>query len=195
LEGGDSSRTTRNRTADNDKDNEGIQFKEGKVKKLAISAFLAVVLTGILVVPAMAAAPRLHKVTGGGGVLMGADGDEAFRNLGFTAQQIDESGGAKGEFVCWARNIDPELRLKADILYLAVDGNTAWLGGVITQSNADWLPVGGGMCVKVVDNGQGSKATGPDRISYIMIFVDPADALLMPDIPLLDFVRGNIQVS
>jgi hypothetical protein len=177
------------------RDGERIQSKEGKVKRLVITAFLVVVLTVILAVPTMAAAPTLHKVTGGGGVLMVTDGDEAFRSVGFTAQQIDESGGAKGEFVCCLRNYDPKLRIKADILYLAVDGNKAWLSGIITQSNVDWISVGDGMCFEVVDNGQGSKATGLDRISYINVGVDPADALLMYELPLLDFVKGNIQVS
>jgi hypothetical protein len=176
------------------RDGERIQSKEGKVKRLVISAFLVVVLTLVLAIPAMAAAPTLHKVTGGGGILWGPD--DIFVNYGFTAKQVDECGGAKGEFVYWGRDFDPDLRYKADILYLVVDGNEAWMGGVITQSNADWPPVGEGIVFKVVDNGQGSKATGPDWISGIAIVADPADALSKPDITVgFHFVNGNIQVS
>lgn len=167
------------------------------MRKLVITAFLVLVLTMMLVVPAMAAAPTLHKVTAGGGmigaILFPAEG--IFSNTGFTAQQINESGDAKGECVFWLRMYDPDIRIKLDILYLAVDGNEAWLGGVITQSNVGFIPVGTGMVFKVVDNGQGSKATGPDRLSFLY-YGDPADALLMHDIPTpIEHVRGDIQVS
>ena len=183
---------------DKAQNSERIQFKEGKVKKLVITAFLVLVLTMMLAVPAMAAAPTLHKVTAGGGmvgaILFPAEG--IFSNWGFTAQQINESGDAKGEFVCWFRMYDPDIYCKADILYLAVDGNEAWLGGIITQSNFAPMSVGMGCLFKVVDNGQGSSATGPDRFSFFWYDIDPADALLMPDIPTpIELVRGDIQVS
>ena len=170
------------------------ESKEGKVKKLVITAFLVVVLTMVLAVPAMAAASTVHKVTGGGGILWGPD--EMFVNYGFTAREVGGCGMAQGEFVYCGRDLEPSLRYKADILYLVVDGNEAWMGGVITQSNVDWIAVGDGMVFKVVDNGEGSKATGPDWISTIWVGVDPADALSMPDLGCgFDFVRGNIQVS
>jgi len=170
------------------------ESKEGKVKKLVITAFLVVVLTMVLAVPAMAAASTVHKVTGGGGILWGPD--EMFVNYGFTAKEVDGCGNAKGEFAYTGRDLEPSLRYKADILYLVVDGNEAWMGGVITQSNVDWIAVGDGMVFKVVDNGEGSKATGPDWISTIWVGVDPADALSMPDLGCgFDFVKGNIQVS
>jgi len=117
-------------------------------------------------------------------------------NYAFTAQQVNELGDAKGEFVIQSRDADPDLRLKADILYLAVDGNKAWMGGVITQSNADGYPVGDGMIFEVIDNGQGSKAAGPDWTSVIWVGGDPAEALSMPSwLWGFDFVKGNIQVS
>lgn len=164
------------------------------MKKLVITAFLVVLLTMVLTVPVMAVAPTLDKVTGGGGILFGPD--EIFVNYAFTAQEVGGCGMAQGEFVFHGRDLKPANRLKADILYLIVNGNEAWMGGVITQSNVDWIAVGDGMMFKVVDNGEGSKATGPDWISTIWVGVDPADALSMPDLgPGFDFVKGNIQVS
>ena len=127
-----------------------------------------------------------NKVTGGGTV----DWPGGRVTYGFTAREIDNGNGAKGQFVIQAR--DTKERVKADIVSLAVDGTNAWMGGIVTQSNSSWINVGDEFIIRVVDNGEGKKAA-PDQISS-MYWAVGSDVSSMPLLVLLDWTNGNVQV-
>lgn len=81
-----------------------------------------------------------------------------------------------------------------DIDCLVVDGNVAWMSGVVTR---DRLPeLVGQLCAfRVVDNGEGAGAP-PDELSILYYGTDPAvytcvNTLLVPVYPI---EGGNIQV-
>jgi hypothetical protein len=127
------------------------------------------------------------KVTGGGTVdwLMGRV------TYGFTAQNVDDLYGAKGQFIIQAR--DSGERVKAAIVSLAVDGTSAWMGGIVTQSDSSWVNVGDEFIIRVVDNGEGKKAA-PDQVSS-MYWAVGSDVSSMPLLGLLDWTNGNVQVN
>jgi hypothetical protein len=128
------------------------------------------------------------KVTGGGTV----DWLNGRVTYGFTAQQTGLDHEAVGQFVIQARDSDPTIRIKASIVSLAVDGNNAWMGGVVTQSNYAGFEVGDEFIIRVVDNGEGKKAAR-DQVSS-MYWGLGSDVSTMPLLDLLDWTNGNVQV-
>ena len=86
--------------------------------------------------------------------------------------------------------------MHADVLYLAVDTDTgdAWIGGNITKSNDPYY-VGVEFYIRVRDGGEGSKASGPDKIGYTYLECPASDALEMRNDPLFEFTNGNVQVK
>jgi hypothetical protein len=136
-------------------------------------------------------APALHETSGGGT----DDVSGGPVTYGFNAQQLDGIGNAKGQFHLRSRQTGSEIH--ADITYLVVDTNTgdAWLGGVITKTNQpDWEELE--IVFRVQDNGQGSKATGPDAVSPVLVGTGvAATALDMPQFVLYDWTNGNVQVK
>ena len=130
----------------------------------------------------------IDKVTGGGTV----DWPGGRVTYGFTAQQTDDEYGAKGQFVIQGRDHDPDVRIKAKIVSLAVDGNNAWMGGVVTKSNYASINVGDEFIIRLVDNGEGKNAAA-DQVSS-MYWALGSDVSSMPDLVLLDWTNGNVQV-
>ena len=63
---------------------------------------------------------------------------------------------------------DPVVSFKADITCLQVSGNLAWVGAVVTESDATSgsYAAGGSFWFRLQDNGEGSSAL-PDRISFL----------------------------
>ena len=103
---------------------------------------------------------------------------------------MDASGAVKG--AAQFQHRDTGVRRHADVLYLAVSGGDAWIGAVITQSD-DPGDVGQEIYFRVQDNGQGKKATGPDQVSTVAS--GPAvTAVSMPDLGLIPWTNGNVQV-
>ena len=159
------------------------------MKKLAIIGLLVVALTmvnaGVVV-----SAPSLHKVSGGG-TNVGYDG--AIRTVAFTAIQINEAGAAKGQLEVFNRA--QEVKLHCSILYLKVEGNQAWLGGVITRSsNPISRPVGWEFVLMVRDNGEVANET-VDSSSYVSFGYSASYALRKPSLDMYDWPNGNIQVK
>ena len=158
--------------------------------KKILFPILALVLALAVASPALAAGP-LHQASGGGTV----DWPGGRVTYGFIAQQVDEEGSARGNAQFFHRDIF-EYPDHAEVLYLVVDTDTgdAWIGAVITQSE---IPghVGTEIYWRVQDNGEGSKASGPDMVSSI--YVGPADtALDKPELPLLEeWTNGNVKVK
>jgi hypothetical protein len=186
--------------ADDDEDNERIQFQEAEVKKLTITALLVVVLTMVLAVPAMAA-PTLHKVTGGGTVEFPGFGMESY---GFTGRQVNEDGTATGHFhvtlhyPSYVTGVTPWI-VNGDILYLAVNATAgeAWIGLNVTSSNDPFI-IGTEYVVRVKDGGEGKDA-GPDMIGFMDGTRAAMEALDMPTdgflAVLFPWTNGNVQVK
>jgi hypothetical protein len=164
------------------------------VKKLAIIGLLVVALTMVNSGLVVAASP-LHKASGGG-TNVGYDG--AIRTVAFTAIQVNETGDAKGQLMVLNRK--QEVELHCSILYLKVDGNQAWVGGVITQSSDPvFRPVGWEFVLRVLDNGEGANKA-VDRSSYITFDyhgkpVLASQALEMLPLDWYVWPNGNIQVK
>jgi hypothetical protein len=177
-----------------------VELKEVHSEKLAIIGLMVLVLTMIPAMPVSATATVMHKATGGGTIERPVAA--GLVTFAFTAQQVDEQGTAKGELVFKMRNPTTDIRINADIMYLAVEGNKAWMGSVITQSNSTFpfLLVGQSIVFEVQDNGEGSKATEPDKVSQPQAVSDPVYALDKPDLTTnptywIDWTNGNVQVK
>lgn len=147
--------------------------------------------------PQFAKSPNavVHSVTAGGQVdytdVFGS-GHEVY---GFTAS-VDGDGNVKGSFQSHWVSDGGTLRFAMDITCLSVNGNQAWLGGVITRSNDDYLPVGFEFRWRVVDNGEGKNAA-PDQLSYFL-YGGPDTAAGCAggsaNNVLFDWTEGNVQV-
>ena len=155
------------------------------MRKFAITLLLIAVLT--LGLAGTATAGSAPSASGRGGTVWA-----------FNAIQVDAStGAARGQIqyvdvMC----VDTISGLEAHgkVLYLAVNGNNAWIGFVVTQSNYAEL-VGTEWVLEVQDNGEGKGATGPDLVSGINSF--PASyAVAQPDFSpgFTECTLGNIQV-
>lgn len=154
---------------------------------------LALVLVAALVaaIPALADSP-VHSVHVGGpdacedwGYQPGCDANFSMvaierANGNVTGQWTDQFGGGEGFHVA------------VDCLY--VDGNEAWVAGVITQEtiSGTGLFIGMRAATRVVDNGTNANDT-PDQISYSFLY--DGDCSEQPDFPLLNAPQGQVQVK
>lgn len=167
------------------------------MKKAIIPLIICLTMLGLTAAPVVLAEASLkkHVVTGGG--IAEYPENVVTLQYGFTAQRVDEQSHAKGEFVMqWH---DMGMILMGHICYLWVFDNEALLGGYATQSNITNLPVGDGFIVRIQDNGEGSKATALDKISFLG-FADPAtidnpySVMLSKNLNGV-WISGNIQVK
>jgi len=152
------------------------------VKRTVIIGLLVIVLTVLLTMPTMAAKPEMHKVSGGGT----NESDNAIRTVSFTAIQLDDQFNAKGEIQ--AINRAQGTKIHGDVLYLVVDGNQAWISGVVTISHNPTFPVGGGFGLMVQDEDPVDKSSWiwPSAIDW---------AKNKEPFNLFDWTNGNIQVQ
>jgi hypothetical protein len=138
----------------------------------------------------------VHSVTGGGKVdwssLSQAAGVETY---GISAS-IDGNGEVKGEFqASWNT---PDVTFHADVTCLAVSGNEAWLGLIVTQTHDPIaFPVGTQGVMRVRDNGQGA-AAADDELGYWVLVPASACAAKPTNAPwntLVPWIHGNLQVK
>lgn len=114
---------------------------------------------------AMDVAPAFAK----GGVLASATGSghittTARRTFTFTAQQKSD-GSVSGQFQLVIHG-ETQLKIHAEVVCMSVDGNRAWVGGVVkSASNPDWVGLESAWAVE--DNGQGNPS--PDLISLMNV--------------------------
>ncbi|HKJ03866.1 MAG TPA: hypothetical protein VJ997_15475 [Longimicrobiales bacterium] len=141
----------------------------------------------------------VHKVSGGGKVDFTIVGrpDSGMETYGFNAS-VDGNGDVKGEFQ--ATFSSPDVTFHADVTCLAVDGNNAWLGVVVTQTHdEDAFPVGTPGVIRVQDNGEGNNATGPDQLGYWVLNGNAAACGAMRTDGvfgvLFPWIHGNAQVK
>jgi hypothetical protein len=139
-----------------------------------LSAFGAVVLA--------CATPLLAQNNGvsANGTFQFSSGGAA-KSISFDVRQHTSSGGASGQMsfsgpaVISGQDVDGDgtpdpgtltnLTVKVQFDCLVVNGNRAAMSGKITESSLPAL-VGRQSILAVEDNGEGSKATGPDRFTW-----------------------------
>jgi hypothetical protein len=96
----------------------------------------------------------------GGGQLVGAGWTETY---GINAR-LDAAGDVSGQV---EMHIDGLPAVHGQVTCLAVDGNSAWIGGVVSHSQDETVvPAGMEFWFRVLDNGNGNP---PDRISTIRL--------------------------
>jgi len=133
----------------------------------------------------------VHQVTGGGeldvGALFPGGSKESY---GFSAT-VDGAGNARGEMQIDFQDTAP---FHLEVTCLSVSGNDAWIGGVVTQTHdANAVPVGQEMWVRVRDNGDGVNGT-PDQMGFFR-FAPASFCLLQRPAPLpFNWLHGNIKV-
>lgn len=159
-----------------------------KILVLLLATLMVMTLGGVAL-----AAPPISQASGGGTV----DWPNGRVTYGFTALQVDPAGDAKGNAVFHHRDT-PTGTVHGNVLYVAVNTATgeAWIGGVVTKSDAPVFPtVGSEFVFKVVDNGQGAGVQ--DEVSSV-IYGGPgtaASALGMPVFGTIPWTNGNVQVK
>lgn len=133
------------------------------MRRLFTVLVLLVVLMS-LTTPVLAAKPQLHTATGGGTMT------SYFSYVySFNVQQLDDAGHARGRFmVILEVGTEHQSKLEADLMYVAVEGNTVWMSGVYTKSQGRLNFTGRSVVFGAQDTGDGKKATGPDKISAVV---------------------------
>ena len=172
-------------------------------KLLAILLMLIMLMT--ILATSVAAGPSLHTASGGGTAVPPVWGnEEPYRNTyAFTVQQMDETGNAKGHFeVVAVHGTDfHHAKIEADIQYAYFEGNNVYISGVITEFYRPRY-IGMGLVFAAQDNGEGSKASGPDKVSQIAVAV-PFDSALretyrnsLGNPPAgIELTNGNVQIK
>jgi len=134
-----------------------------------------------------------HSVTGGGQIdLSGFDPDLAAETYAFSAS-VDADGHVRGN--AQIDLSDPHVTFHADVTCLAVEGTSAWIGGVVTEtSDATIVAENTPLWLRVQDNGQGG-SSNPDVISFLRIGA-PASVCSQkrPAGMPFAFFHGNLQV-
>ncbi len=137
-----------------------------------------------------ASAP-VHMLTGGGKTDLSAF-ELPPETYAFSAM-VDAAGSVRGQ--AEMKLSDPLVNLHAQITCLAVEGNSAWVGGVVTHSSDPSLVAEGTpFWTQVQDNGAGH-ASAPDRIGFIRLGVPASvcNEMRLRPVPFA-FTEGNLQV-
>ncbi len=105
-------------------------------------------------------------------------------------------GTVRGEWQGLNRSLGTGTQSHGDVICFTVEGNAAWIGGVIEQAPANPERVGFEFGWRVIDNGQGANAP-PDQITRTLRIGRPGSDFCRdrPNIGFLhDLEAGNIQV-
>jgi hypothetical protein len=125
-------------------------------------------LLTLAALPAAATGPIVHHVSVGGPDACGFFANThpgCNANFSLQAQEWDD-GSIRGEYV---DRLDHQNGFHAVINCLAVDGNTAWLSGVIVSGTVNGVDViGRPVATRVQDNGTSAR-DAVDKISYSWI--------------------------
>ena len=114
---------------------------------------------------ARSAAAPVHQLTGGGKIDL-AQFDLFPETYAFSAS-VNGDGHVRGQ--AEIRLSDPLVSFHAQVTCLSVSGNSAWVGGVVTEtSDLNIAPEGMQFWLRVLDNGDGN-ASNPDKISSVRL--------------------------
>ena len=114
----------------------------------------------------------------------------ALRTFAFTAKNRSD-GTAQGQYQIDNRDVSGS-REHGTVTCLEVQGNQAWIGGVITASSIPGRE-GTPRVFRVVDNGEGS-GSPPDQASFFEVPLPGVTCHTMTPMPLETLEGGNIQV-
>lgn len=163
--------------------------------KRSVVPLVGALVAGVLlaVTPAALADGVIHRAnTGGADVILVRPGGDA--NFSLSAVQHGD-GTVTGQWVdtVFGRGV-PAVSIHVDIDCLLVDGDDAWVSGVITRpAGLAGLPA----ITRVRDNGT-SANDPPDQISFTFFppAIDPAITCNdQPDLPLNDVNNGQVNVE
>ena len=136
----------------------------------------------------VAAGAPAHQVSGGGTVDV-PDGRSTYAFHAMTTKD----GGVRGTVELHFSSAP--VTVHGNVTCLSVDGNQAWLGAVITRSDAGEgnFDVGGEIVWRAVDNGQGSNAD-PDLVSSFSGRFTADFCETQFDSNVRDWSNGNVQI-
>lgn len=156
------------------------------MKRLIIRLLMCSAI-GLFGVTTVFASQWVHHVSGGGT----ADWPNGLATYSFNAH-VDAEGNVFGEAT--AHHPAPYFAKRhIKISCMAVDGNSVWLGGIITQSTFVDDYEGRGVVWRVIDNGEGYNSL-PDEISSIFSDEDPNWCTEMYAFFPMKPLKGNVQV-
>ncbi len=115
------------------------------------------------------------------------------QNFSFHARE-NEDGSITGSFEVKARDAILGGRMHGTIDCLTIDGNTATMSGVATQSTFEAWPAGTPIWFRVVDNGEGNNSD-PDQFSDIWLLYTVFTCNETVTNALNDIENGNVQVK
>jgi hypothetical protein len=180
------------------------QLRRLKMKTRMLFVLFSVLLISMLATTVvLAEGPVVHEVSVGGpdacegfGLKPGCD-----KNFSLSALAYDD-GSASGQWTDrWGGGLGG---FHADIDCLVVDGNTAWVSGVVTQGVYRDPETGeefdlAGLAVGTMVRDNGTSANDPaDQISYSAFEIDgpPYDVCTaMSEYPLFDAPQGQVKVK
>jgi hypothetical protein len=131
----------------------------------------------------------VHQASGGGTVVWERDGNVDSTMTYAVNARLMADGSVSGELL-YNRHGDTE-HIKGTVTCLRVVGNRAYITGDIGQARPGVkVPH---FAVALEDNGEGSNATAPDRVSAV-IFLPDGWPSCYPYFPSVDLTNGNAQV-
>jgi hypothetical protein len=155
------------------------------MRGLRVSLVLMMLTLGTAVSPASAshstgAGPPQDQVQGTGRIDHPGEHEVFPTQIHINARSNPDGSGVRGQLVATldaTSSLAGVLRLRGDITCMSVSGNTAVVGVEVTSSNTSIQPVGSGLLVLFVDNGEpGSvqaKATTPDQVRIDFLIAPP----------------------
>lgn len=159
------------------------------MKKTLLLIVLVVMAALIAVIPALADGPA-HSVHVGGPDACEAWGAEPGCDANFSMVAIEHADGrVTGQ---WSDQFGGGVGFHVAVDCLYVDGNEAWIAGVVTQETIPGFDFTGmRAATRVVENGTNANDT-PDQIS--LSFLYEGDCSEQPDFPLFDVPQGQVKV-
>jgi hypothetical protein len=167
----------------------GITRKSWAVFMSALTMTLVLIL--VLATTASAGSPIVHRVHVGGPDCCVGDGLKPGCDKNFSLVAIERADGSvSGQLIDrWGGGVGG---YHAVIDCLSVDGNDAWVSGVIVQGTWEDIDLTGWpVVVRVRDNGT-SANDPPDQISFS--HPDP-ECTEQPDLELYDMPQGQVKVK
>ena len=160
------------------------------IKRIILNIPILAVATGLLLISAgsVIANGVVHSVHVGGPDICQASGRTPGCDANFSIQAKEFADGrVKGQYI---DRFATGLGFHADIDCLVVEGNIAWVSGIITQPAA---MAGDPVVTRVEDNGT-SKNDPPDRISFSRVG-DPTGCYERVPYVLIDMPDGQVRVD
>ena len=167
--------------------------------KILLAVSMALLISLLVVTIASARGPVIHRVNVGGpdicsgyGLAPGCD-----RNFSLTVVEFAD-GKVTGEWTDqWGESTPYTGGFHAQIDCLVVDGNDAWVSGVVVSGTFNGIDIAGfSVGARVRDNGVSANDPA-DQISLSIPGISPAFKVCTekPNYPLFDAIQGQVTVD